>query len=209
MKLLALLLSTAIGVGAYAQTHEEAKTLLNEVYESTLALQTQHITFINSVEAPSQGGMKAHESEGELFAKGEMVRIKTKSFIFLSDGNKAYFIYPEDEEIEEAANAEETTLSPAEILKQYQDGYSYKMAGQERKGEQLITYIRLKPVASEEVKEILLGVDASKKLLVNYKQFGLNGVNNTFEVKTYEVNVPMNSNIFDINGPDFQGYYRL
>ncbi len=209
MKLPALLLATALGAGAFAQTHEEAKTLLNEVYESTLALETQHITFINSVEAPSQGGMKEHESEGELFAKGEMIRIKTKSFIFLSDGSKAYFIYPDDEEIEEAADSEETSLSPADILKQYQDGYSYKMAGQERKGELVITYIRLKPVASEEVKEILLGVDATKKLLVNYKQFGLNGVNNSFEVLTYETNVPLNANLFDINGPDFSGFYRL
>ncbi|MDA8642453.1 hypothetical protein N9L34_02805, partial [Schleiferiaceae bacterium] len=121
MKLFALLIVPFL---AQAQTHTDAKALLNDVYEHTLALETQHISFTNTIGAPSNGGMKERSSKGELFALGEQVRVKTDAFEFLSDGSKAYLIYPEDEEIETTASDEETSLSPADILKNYQSGYS-------------------------------------------------------------------------------------
>ena len=96
MKLFALLL---VPFFAQAQTHNSAKDLLNDVYEHTLTLETQHIVFTNTIGAPSNGGMKERTSKGELFAFGEKVRVKTDAFEFLSDGSKAYLIYPEDEEI--------------------------------------------------------------------------------------------------------------
>ena len=114
MRIIALLLLPFLTFG---QSHEEAKKLLNQVYESTLALETQHITFTNTIEVPSNGGMKKRSSNGELFAIGQKVRVKTDAFEFLSDGSKAYLIYPEDEEIEVAATDEETSLAPADILK--------------------------------------------------------------------------------------------
>ena len=56
MRIIALLLLPFLTFG---QSHEEAKKLLNQVYESTLALETQHITFTNTIEVPSNGGMKS------------------------------------------------------------------------------------------------------------------------------------------------------
>jgi len=206
MRIIALLLLPFLTFG---QSHEEAKKLLNQVYESTLALETQHITFTNTIEVPSNGGMKKRSSNGELFAIGQKVRVKTDAFEFLSDGSKAYLIYPEDEEIEVAATDEETSLAPADILKNYQNGYSYKMAGRATEKGQTIQYIRLKPVTSEEVKEILIGVNMNTMLLDNYTQFGNNGSNNIFTVDTYQVNTALDASMFDINSAEFSGYYRL
>lgn len=206
MRTIALLL---IPFFTFAQSHEEAKTLLNQVYESTLALETQYISFTNTIEVPSNGGMKKRSSEGELYAIGEQVRVKTDAFEFLSDGNKAYLIYPEDEEIEVAATDEETSLAPADILKNYQSGYSYKMAGRSSEDGKTIQYIRLKPVGSEEVKEILIGVNMSTMLLDNYTQFGTNGSNNIFKVVDYQINIPLDGAMFDINSSEFDGFYRL
>ena len=121
MKIFALLLMPFM---VMSQSHEEAKKLLNQVYESTLALESQHILFTNTIEVPSNGGIKKRSSKGELFAIGEKVRVKTDAFEFLSDGSKAYLIYPDDEEIEVAATDEDASLSPADILKNYQNGYT-------------------------------------------------------------------------------------
>jgi len=192
-----------------SQSHEEAKKLLNQVYESTLALESQHILFTNTIEVPSNGGIKKRSSKGELFAIGEKVRVKTDAFEFLSNGSKAYLIYPDDEEIEVAATDEEASLSPADILKNYQNGYSYKMAGRATEQGKVVQYIRLKPVSSQEIKEILIGVNMKTMLLDNYTQFGNNGSNNIFSVDNYEVNAPLDPELFNINAQEFSGFYRL
>jgi outer membrane lipoprotein-sorting protein len=207
MKLFALLLFPFL---VQAQTHNTAKDLLNEVYEHTLALETQHIAFTNTISVPSNGGMKERSSKGELFAIGEKVRVKTDAFEFLSDGSKAYLIYPEDEEIETTASDEETSLSPADILKNYQSGYSYKMAGKTiGNNGTTIQYVALRPVASEEVKEILIGIDVKSLLLEIYTQYGTNGVKTVFSVDSYEINVPLDKEMFNINSSEFEGFYRL
>ena len=206
MKLFALLLMPFM---VMSQSHEEAKKLLNQVYESTLALESQHILFTNTIEVPSNGGIKKRSSKGELFAIGEKVRVKTDAFEFLSDGSKAYLIYPDDEEIEVAATDEEASLSPSDILKNYQNGYSYKMAGRATDQGKVIQYIRLRPISSEEVKEILIGVNMKTMLLDNYTQFGTNGSNNIFSVDNYEVNATLDAELFNINAQEFLGFYRL
>lgn len=206
MKIFALLLMPFM---VMSQSHEEAKKLLNQVYESTLALESQHILFTNTIEVPSNGGIKKRSSKGELFAIGEKVRVKTDAFEFLSDGSKAYLIYPDDEEIEVAATDEDASLSPADILKNYQNGYSYKMAGRATDHGKVIQYIRLRPISSEEVKEILIGVNMKTMLLDNYTQFGNNGSNNIFSVDNYEVNAPLDPELFNINAQEFSGFYRL
>jgi len=206
MKIFALLLLPFM---VMSQSHEEAKKLLNQVYESTLALESQHILFTNTIEVPSNGGIKKRSSKGELFAIGEKVRVKTDAFEFLSNGSKAYLIYPDDEEIEVAATDEEASLSPADIVKNYQNGYSYKMAGRATEQGKVVQYIRLKPVSSEEIKEILIGVNMKTMLLDNYTQFGNNGSNNIFSVDNYEVNAPLDLELFNINAQEFSGFYRL
>ena len=192
-----------------SQSHEEAKKLLNQVYESTLALESQHILFTNTIEVPSNEGLKTRSSTGELFTISEKVRIITNAFEFLSDGNKAYLIYPDDEEIEVVATDEETSLRPSDILKNYQNGYSYKMAGRSTDQGKVIQYIRLRPISSEEIKEILIGINMKTMLLDNYTQFGTNGSNNIFSVDNYEINVSLDTELFNIDGQEFLGFYRL
>lgn len=208
MKKLAFLLA-ALPMLAFMQSADEAEKLLNKVYESTLGLETQYIKFTNTIGVPSEQGIQERSSSGELYAEGEKVRVNTDAFIFISTGEKAYLIYPEDEEIEETADGEETSLSPADILKRYRSGYSYKMAGTETKNGQTITYIRLKPVVDEEVKEIVIGVNTKDNLLHNYTQYGHNGTVNTFQVDEYKKNPEIDPELFNIDSEEFKGYYRL
>lgn len=185
----------------------KGKALLNEVYEHTLSLTTQHITFDNFIETESAGEIKQRSAPGTMFAKGDYVRVNTEAFIFISDGEKAYLVYPEDEEIEPTAT-DEASLSPADILKNYQDGYSYKMGNTATEGGKSIQYVILKPIASEEIEEIQIGVDMKTKLLSKYVQKGTNGVTNTLMVKTYVTGEELNMDMFNINSEEFSGFIK-
>ena len=83
------------------------------------------------------------------------------------------------------------------------------MAGKAQENGKSIQYIALRPVASEEVKEIIIGIDVKKLLLENYTQYGTNGVKTVFSVDSYETNVPLNEEMFNINAKEFEGFYRL
>ena len=55
----------------------------------------------------------------------------------------------------------------------------------------------------------MIGIDTKSMLLENYTQLGTNGINTTFTVKKYEVNVPLSAELFNINAKEFDGIYRL
>ena len=83
------------------------------------------------------------------------------------------------------------------------------MAGRSTDQGKVIQYIRLRPISSEEVKEILIGINMKTMLLDNYTQFGTNGSNNIFSVDNYEINVSLDTELFNIDGQEFLGFYRL
>jgi hypothetical protein len=83
------------------------------------------------------------------------------------------------------------------------------MAGKAQEKGKTIQYVALRPVASEEVKEILIGIDVKSLLLQNYTQYGTNGVKTVFRVDSYEVNIPLDKEMFNINSKEFEGFYRL
>ena len=83
------------------------------------------------------------------------------------------------------------------------------MEGRATEQGKVVQYIRLKPVSSEEIKEILIGVNIKTMLLDNYTQFCNNGSNNIFSVDNYEVNAPLDLELFNINAQEFSGFYRL
>ena len=67
-------------------------------------------------------------------------------------------IYPDDEEINvmDKDDDEGVALTPSSILSEYENGYSYAMAGKETVDGKTIQYVRLKPRANAEIKEIIL-----------------------------------------------------
>lgn len=198
-------------VGLLAQSHTEAQALLQEVKAKTEAFKTQQIEFTNSIDAPTgkpDGARSSRESSGKAMVKGEKFRAELDGIIILFDGRITYMIYPDDEEINvmDKDDDEGVALTPSSILAEYEKGYSYAMAGKETVAGKTIQYVRLKPKANAEVKEIIIGIDLKKKQLFSFKQFGHNGVVTTLTVTKYVVNQPLDDKLFSLKSPEFSTF---
>ena len=210
MKLFASTLAIFFALAVGAQTTNEAKKLLNEVSQKTKGYKTQTITFVNEIDAPTGNEKQPRNSRttrGSANVKGNKYRIDMGGFLLIYDGKKSYMVYPDDEEINVMDSKDQNAnLTPSGILDNYDKGYSYSMGGKETIKGKTIQYIRLKPKANAEVKEILLGIDMSTKQLYSYKQFSQDGVITTLIVETYKVNAAIVDDIFNINSKEFQGF---
>ncbi len=194
----------------FSQSNKEAEKLLNKVRKNTESFATQKITFTNILDAPTgntASPRNQRKSSGKALVKGKMFRIELDDMILLNDGKKSFIVYPSEEEINSLSDSEGTlNLTPSSILANYQKGFSYAMAGKETVKGKTIQYVRLKPKASAEVKEIIVGIDVVNSRLFSFKQFGQDGVITTFEVVTYEVNKAMKDELFSIQSPEFRAY---
>lgn len=210
MKIFASTLASLLALSICAQTTNEAKNLLNDVKQKTKSYKTQTITFINEIDAPTGNDKQPRSSRktrGSAKVKGNKFRIDMGGFLLINDGKKSYMVYPDDEEINVVDNKEQSTnLTPEGILENYDKGYSYAMGGKENIKGKTIQYIRLKPKANAEVKEIMLGIDMSTKQLYSYKQFAQDGVITTLTVESYQVNTEISDDLFSIKSKEFQGF---
>jgi outer membrane lipoprotein-sorting protein len=210
MKLFTTTLALLFALAVSAQSTNEAKKLLNEVSQKTKGYKTQTISFINEIDAPTGNDKQPRSSRktrGTALVKGNKYRIDMGSFLVIHDGKKTYMVYPDDQEINVMDSKEQNAnLTPSGILDAYDKGYSYSMGGKETIKGKTIQYIRLKPKANSEVKEIMLGVDMSTKQLYNYKQFAQDGVITTLTVETYQVNTAISEEVFNLKAKEFQGF---
>ena len=206
----AVLISLSISISA--QSNKEAQNLLEEVKTKTESYKTQTIEFTNEIDAPTgkaDNSRSKRTSTGSALVKGQKYRVTMEGVIILHDGANTYMIYPDDEEINVMESDPEDgslTLTPSSILSTYQTGYSYAMAGTEKINGQTIQYIRLKPKASAEVKEIMIGINSATKQLYSFKQFGHNDVITTLTVTSYKVNEPLKDELFSIKAPEFSSF---
>ena len=194
-----------------AQTNTEAKALLQEVKTKTESYKTQQIAFTNEINAPTgkpDGSRSSRQTSGSAMVKGDRFRAELDGIIILFDGRITYMIYPDDEEINvmDKDDDEGVALTPSSILAEYENGYSYAMAGKETINGKNIQYVRLKPKANAEVKEIMLGIDMAKKQLYSFKQFGHNDVVTTLTVTKYIVNEPIEDVKFSLKSPEFSTF---
>lgn len=210
MKYLFLIGAFALSFFVEAQTNKEAEKLLKEVRKKTEGYKTQTIAFTNQIDAPTGKPDKPRSkrtSNGTAKVKGQKFRVALDGMIFLNDGKKAYIIYPEEEEINAFKEEDGAmNLTPSSILSGYEKGYSYAMAGKETIKGKTIQYIRLKPKASAEIKEIIIGIDMGAKQLYSFQQMAQDGVNTTLTVTSYAVNQPLADDLFSIKSAEFKGF---
>lgn len=194
----------------HAQSNKEAEKLLKDVRKNTESYKTQVIGFTNEIDAPTGKPDKPRSkrsSKGIAKIKGERFRIEIDAMIFLNDGKTAYIVYPEEEEINVFKNDEgKMNLTPSSILAAYEKGYSYALAGKETVNGKTIQYVRLKPKASAEIREIMIGIDIAKKQLYSFQQMAHDGVNTTFTVTSYATSQTLNDDLFSVKSAQFKGF---
>jgi len=210
MKYVALVTVMLAALFTNAQSNKEAEKLLKDVRKNTESYKTQVIAFTNEIDAPTGKPEKPRSkrsSNGTAKIKDQRFRVEIDGMIFLNDGKKAYIVYPDEEEINDFKDDEgNMNVTPSSILAAYEKGYSYAMAGKETVKGKTIQYVRLKPKASAEVKEIIIGIDVAKQQLYSFQQMAQDGVNTTFTVTSYATNQTLNDDLFSTQSAQFKGF---
>lgn len=209
MKKLSLLILVAFcGPVLMAQSHVEAKALLKKASETMKSYPSMEIVFSYTMENQRVEPPITQKQEGTLALKGDDYRLKTPILEQLRVGTRLYNILHEDEEVQISEYEEEGMgMSPARLLSFYEKGYSYKMGGTETIKGQKITYVILKPIASEEIDKIMIGIKADSKEVYSMKQWGTNGTVTTLVVNKLNKNAQWPANQFKFDKKDYPGYY--
>ena len=208
MKKLLLICILFIGYGAIAQNDPKAKSLLDEVYNKTKSYDNISIDFKyvlnNAAENINQ------ETRGDVVMQGEKYVLNVLGITRIFDGKTLYTINPEDEEVTiSSENSEdEYTITPSKMLSFYRNGYSYKMdIVQDVKGRK-IQYVKLSPIdTNSEIKQILLGIDATTKHIYNLIEIGKNGTKTTLTVNSFKTNEPISKTLFTFDKSKYPDYY--
>jgi hypothetical protein len=198
-----------LGNSAFAQAHVEALSLLKEVRVKTEAYTDQTIAFTNTLDAPGRnGGARVkRSSKGTVTVVGTNYRLDWNGQTIFVNNAKAYIVSPDDEEVTvRPLGKDGSAFSPSSLLAKYETGSNFAWAGTATVKGKTIKYVRMKPKASEEVREIVIGIDVSTKRLYSYQEFGLNDVITTITVDTYAVNGGVSKAKVLFNRANYPGY---
>ena len=202
---IALLISTT---AAFAQpTNKQAKQLLADASAKLKSYSTIYIGFDYSF--VNEKARVTQNEKGTIAIKGDDYHFNFMGIEQIRSGSKLYTILKEDQEVQvtEYVEGEDQGLTPSSILNLYQSGYSYKMGLPSNKDGVKIQKVNLKPTASEEIKEIEIGIEKDTKKVAYIQQTGTNGTVTTFNITTFEPNKKLPANHFKFVKSDYPGYY--
>ena len=204
MKNILLLLSLILaGYNSQAQSDSRAKLILDEVSAATDALEVIHIDFEFTLSNDSEN--ISESSQGSLTIKNNQYLLTFMGLQQLCDGETVWTILEEDEEIQisEIDSADEEALTPSNLLKMYEKGFSYEM-GVESENLQII-YLLPENKDDVDFTKIELLVDTQLKQVKNLKQFGENGTNSEYTIRTFSPLIIQDSS-FTYQETDYPGF---
>lgn len=207
-KFFPLLIAALVAKGLMAQSHVEAKNLLQEATTKMKSYPAMEISYRFNLENKRVDPPILQILEGTVAIQGDNYRLKMDEMEQIRIGKVLYTILHEDEEVQKSEYDEEDAgFSPSSLLTFYEKGYSYKMGGSEVIDGRKIVYVILKPNASEEIDKIMVGIDSKTKEVYSMKQWGTNGTVTTLTVLNLNKNVKWPANYFSFSKADFPDYY--
>lgn len=196
---------------AMAQTsHQEAKRLLQASSDKMKSYKTIKIDFDYNFENTRVDPPVIQQQSGSISLKGNDYHLKLDQLEQIRSGNKVYNILHNDEEVQVNtydADEEDQGLTPQKILSSFDKGYSYKLGGTEKVNGETIRYVILKPVGSETIDKIMIGINDKTKHIYKMQQWGTNGTLTTFLVKDFQVNPSLGAGYFKFSEANYPGYY--
>ncbi|WP_411895539.1 LolA family protein [Winogradskyella sp. A2] len=208
MKKLVLILSLAIGFTGLAQNDANAEVLLSEVSEKIKAYKNISLDFKYELNNLSENINQ--ETRGDVVIEGEKYKLNILGITRIYDGNTLYTISPEDEEVTISSENtdEEGTITPSKMLSFYEDGYTFKMDIIQNVRGRKIQYVKLNPIdTNSEIKNILLGIDATTKHIYNLIENGKNGTKTTLTVNSFKTDEPISKTLFTFDESKYSDYF--
>ena len=208
MKKLVLILSLAQGFSGLAQNDSKADSLLNEVSQKIKTYKNISLDFkyeLNNISETIN-----QETRGDVVIQGEKYKLNVLGITRIYNGKTLYTISPEDEEVTISSDNtdEEGTITPSKMLSFYEDGYTYKMDIIQNVRGRKIQYVKLNPIdTNSEIKNILLGIDATTKHIYNLIENGKNGTKTTLTVNSFKTDEPISKTLFTFDESKYSDYF--
>jgi outer membrane lipoprotein-sorting protein len=206
MKRLVIILVLIITGSTFAQT--DAKALLNEVSTKVKAYKNISLSFKYELNNVSEN--ITQETKGDVTIEGEKYVLNVLGVTRIYDGKTLYTISPEDEEVTISSDNSdnEGTITPSKMLSFYEDGYTYKMDIIQNVKGRKIQFIKLNPIdTNSEIKQVLLGIDATTKHIYNLMEIGKNGTRTILTVNSFKTDEAISKTLFTFNESKYSDYY--
>ena len=206
MKKISILLALIITTTFFAQNKAEA--LLNEVSKKVKAYENISVDFKYELNNESENIKQA--TKGGVIIKDDKYVLNVLGVTRIYDGKTLYNISPEDEEVTiSSENTEdEGTITPSKMMSFYEDGYTYKMDILQNVNGRKIQYVNLIPIDSNsDIKNVLLGIDATTKHIYNLIEIGKNGTKTTLTVNSFKTNQAIPKTLFTFDKSKYPDYY--
>ena len=206
MKRLIILLILVTTGNLFAQN--DAKSFLEEVSTKVKAYKNISLSFKYELNNVSENIKQ--ETKGDVTIEGDKYVLNVLGITRVFDGETLYTISPEDEEVTISSenSDDEGTITPSEMLSFYEDGYTYKMDIIQNVKGRRIQFVKLNPIdTNSEIKQILLGVDATTKHIYNLTEIGKNGTRTILTVTAFKTDEPISETLFTFDESKYPNYY--
>ena len=212
--LLILILNTLV---IFSQNDPKAEELLNKVSENIKGYESMYININHNLTNLEEDIDQTNKVS--FVKKGTKYNVKWNNITFIYDGEKLFTINPDDEEVTISTEDldEESTITPNKILTFFEEGYEFKMDitqdvtvldYYEQRTRQLLQYIKLIPIDSEsEIDYILLAVEKKNNRIYKSIEKGKNGTTTTYTITSFEVDLPLDDDLFLFNKKEYKDYY--
>ncbi|MCH1547000.1 MAG: outer membrane lipoprotein carrier protein LolA [Flavobacteriaceae bacterium] len=200
-----------------AQNDPAAEDLLNKVSKNIKAYESMYININHNLSNEEE--MINQTNKVSFVKKGDSYNVKWNNITFIYDGIKLYTINPDDEEVTVSSEDfdEESTITPNKILTFFEEGYEFKMDIKqditvtdyyEQKDRKVLQYVKLIPIDSEsEIEYILLAIEIKNNRIYKSIEKGKNGTVTTYTITSFEVDLPLNDDLFIFNKKQYKDYY--
>ena len=212
--ILIILLNTMVG---FSQNDPEAEKLLDKVSETIKAYESMYININHNLSNEEEEIDQTNKVS--FVKKGDKYNVKWNNITFIYNGKKLYTINPDDEEVTVSTEDldEESTITPNKILTFFEEGYEFKMDitqdvtvvdYYEQRVRKLLQYVKLVPIDSDsEIEYILLAIEKKNNRIYKSIERGKNGTITTYTITSFEVDLPLNDDLFFFNKKDYKDYY--
>ena len=212
--LLILILNTLV---IFSQNDPKAEELLNKVSENIKGYESMYININHNLTNLEEDIDQTNKVS--FVKKRTKYNVKWNNITFIYDGEKLFTINPDDEEVTISTEDldEESTITPNKILTFFEEGYEFKMDitqdvtvldYYEQRTRKLLQYIKLIPIDSEsEIDYILLAVEKKNNRIYKSIEKGKNGTTTTYTITSFEVDLPLDDDLFLFNKKEYKDYY--
>lgn len=181
-----------------------SKKILDEVITN---YNSKKNTYFKFAFGSGTNGTVNKTENGSFYSAGDKYHLNVIGNEQIFDGNKIYNINEEDKEITIAKpNATEAMFSPMNYLKTYRKDYNAAYVGKKIINGVNTDFIKLTPVKSNGLKEVLLFIDSANKKMVKLEQHGTNKDVAIISIKEYKENQKLDSKMFTFDKSKYKNY---